>query len=63
MTKTLKKITLNNKGDTINISTFNYFAKGEATLEAPVQIMSGFSRATRLGGYILKGGGKSSGYK
>lgn len=59
--KTLKKITLNQRGDKILITTFNALAKGERMVEAPIEIMTGFSRATRLGGYILTGGGKASG--
>lgn len=56
--KTLKKVALSPKGDKLFITTFNLIAKGQRTIEAPIEIMTGFSRATRLGGYILKGGGK-----
>lgn len=61
--KTLKRVTLNPSGDKLKISTFNVLGMGEKTMEAPVEIMNGIYRATRLGGYMLKGGGKSSMYK
>lgn len=61
--KTLKKVTLDSKGNKLNISTFNLLGRGETIVQAPVEIMTGVSRATRFGGYILKGGGKSSLYK
>lgn len=61
--KTLKRVTLNSKGDKLHITTFNPFGKGEKTMEAPVQIMTGVARATRFGGYMIKGGGKTSLYK
>lgn len=61
--KTLKRVTLNAKGDKLNITTFNAIGKGEKTMEAPVEIMAGVGRATRFGGYMIKGGGKSSLYK
>ena len=60
MKNTLKKLTLSAKGDTINITTFNYLAQGEVNITAPVEIMSGIYKATAFGGNIIKGGGKDN---